>query len=68
MTPEPSYLTLAQVADELRLSYVQVYRLVPRGELRALKIGGRGSWRIARGDLEAITAAASPDRGRRNQT
>ena len=55
MSRKPGYLSLAQVADELRLSFMQVYRLVRRGKLRALKIGGgRGTWRVARKDLHAL--------------
>jgi excisionase family DNA binding protein len=47
------FLTREQVAEELKTSKSQVYALIRRGDLRALKIGGRGTWRIARTDLEA---------------
>ena len=41
-----------QVADELNVSVAQAYALIRRGDLRALKIGGRGVWRVQRSDLE----------------
>jgi excisionase family DNA binding protein len=46
------FLTREQVADELNVSVAQAYALIRRGELRALKIGGRGVWRVQRSDLE----------------
>ena len=46
------FLTREQVADELAISKAQVYALLRRKELRAMKIGGRGNWRISREDLE----------------
>jgi excisionase family DNA binding protein len=49
----PRFLTLADVAEVLSTSSAQVYALVRRGELEAIKIGGRGQWRIAVSDLEA---------------
>lgn len=47
------FLTREQVADELAISKAQVYALLRRKDLRAMKIGGRGIWRISREDLEA---------------
>jgi excisionase family DNA binding protein len=49
----PRFLTLADVAEVLSTSSAQVYALVRRGDLKAIKIGGRGQWRIAVVDLEA---------------
>jgi excisionase family DNA binding protein len=49
----PRFLTLADVAEVLSTSSAQVYALVRRGELKAIKIGGRGQWRISVADLEA---------------
>lgn len=43
---------MTQVAEELQTSKAQVYALVRRGDLRAIKIGGRGVWRVGRQDLE----------------
>ena len=47
------FLTRKQVADELAVSTSQVYALIRRGDLRHLKVGGRGLQRIGREDLEA---------------
>lgn len=52
--PEPGrFLTLQDVATYLATSHAQVYAMVRRRELRAIKIGGRGQWRVASSDLEA---------------
>jgi excisionase family DNA binding protein len=53
MTAEPRFLTLADVAEVLNASASQVYALVRSGELPAIKIGGRGQWRVERAQLEA---------------
>jgi excisionase family DNA binding protein len=53
---EPRFLTLADVAEILATSTAQVYALVRRGDLRALKIGGRGQWRVETVELEAFIA------------
>jgi excisionase family DNA binding protein len=47
------FLTLAEVADVLNISASQAYALVRNRELEAIKIGGRGQWRIERTKLEA---------------
>jgi excisionase family DNA binding protein len=59
----PRYLTLEDVATYLSTSVPQVYALVRSGELPAIKLGGRGVWRVDRSkldtfldDLEARTA------------
>jgi excisionase family DNA binding protein len=46
------FLTLADVAEVLNTSSAQVYALVRRGELPAIKLGGRGQWRIEATKLE----------------
>ena len=48
----PRFLTLADVADELNVSGAQVYALVRSGELPAIKVGGRGQWRVEATVLE----------------
>jgi excisionase family DNA binding protein len=48
----PRFLLMQDVADELNVSLSQVYHMVRSGELPAIKIGGRGQWRIERGKLE----------------
>lgn len=52
MADDPRFLTLADVAEVLNTSSAQVYALVRRGELPAIKIGGRGQWRVERVQLE----------------
>ncbi|MGN9808116.1 helix-turn-helix transcriptional regulator [Micromonospora sp. BQ11] len=49
---EPRFLLLADVAAELNVSDSQVYHMVRSGELPAIKIGGRGQWRVERARLE----------------
>lgn len=46
------FLTLADVAEALNISAAQTYALVRTGELPAIKIGGRGQWRIEATQLE----------------
>ena len=50
------FLQLADVADILNISASQTYALVRSGELPAIKIGGRGQWRVERSALEAYIA------------
>jgi excisionase family DNA binding protein len=52
-TDRPRFLQLADVAEVLNISGSQVYALVRRGDLRAIKIGGRGQWRVEASELEA---------------
>jgi len=52
MAEDPRFLTLADVSDVLNTSSAQVYALVRRGDLPAIKIGGRGQWRVERSQLE----------------
>ena len=52
MAGSPRFLTLADVAEVLNTSSAQVYALVRRGDLRAIKIGGRGQWRVEASVLE----------------
>lgn len=47
------FLPLAEVAEVLGVSSSQVYALVRSGDLPAIKIGGRGQWRVEAGELEA---------------
>lgn len=48
----PRFITLADVADTLSISAAQAYALVRTGELRAMKVGGRGQWRVETTELE----------------
>ena len=60
-TPAPDslgrFLTLADTAEVLNVSTRQAYALVRSGELPAIKVGGRGSWRIERSVLESYIEA-----------
>ncbi len=64
MHPSPRFLQLADVAEVLNISGAQVYALVRRGELRAIKIGGRGQWRVEANELEAYIERAYADADR----
>lgn len=46
------FLTLADVGDILNISAAQAYALVRSGDLPAIKVGGRGQWRIEASELE----------------
>lgn len=52
------FLTLADVADTLNISAAQTYALVRSGDLRAIKVGGRGQWRVEAAELEAFISNA----------
>ncbi len=56
--PTPRFLALTEVAEVLNISVSQVYALVRRGDLPAIKIGGRGQWRVEDTKLEAYIADA----------
>jgi excisionase family DNA binding protein len=50
---EPRFLKLEDVAIYLNVSVAQAYALVRSGELPAIKVGGRGQWRIDKRQLES---------------
>jgi excisionase family DNA binding protein len=56
MADLPRFLQLADVAEILSTSVAQVYAMVRRGDLPAIKIGGRGQWRVSEADLEDYIA------------
>ena len=58
MSDPQRFLTLTEVAEVLNTSSAQVYAMVRRGELPAIKIGGRGQWRVETDRLEEFIAAA----------
>lgn len=45
-------MTLADVAETLNISASQAYALVRSGDLPAIKVGGRGQWRVEVSVLE----------------
>jgi len=61
MSATPRFLQLADVAEILNISGAQVYALVRRQELKAIKIGGRGQWRVEASELEAYIERAYAD-------
>ena len=46
------FIQLAEVAEILDISSAQAYALVRSGELPAIKVGGRGQWRVEASELE----------------
>lgn len=46
------FIALAELAEILDISAAQAYALVRSGELPAIKIGGRGQWRVETRVLE----------------
>lgn len=52
----PRFLQLADVAEILNISASQTYALVRSGDLPAIKIGGRGQWRVEAAALEDYIA------------
>jgi excisionase family DNA binding protein len=48
------FLQLAEVSEILNISSAQAYALVRSGELPAIKIGGRGQWRVEATELEGF--------------
>jgi excisionase family DNA binding protein len=52
----PKFLTVAEVADTLRVSRMSVYRLIHGGQLEAVQFGR--SFRISEGALEAYLKRA----------
>ncbi|BEP14704.1 hypothetical protein acdb102_30150 [Acidothermaceae bacterium B102] len=57
----PRFLQLADVAEILNISSSQVYALVRKGDLAAVKIGGRGQWRVEASKLEDYIAQLYKD-------
>lgn len=46
------FIQLADVSEVLDISSAQAYALVRSGELPAIKVGGRGQWRVEALELE----------------
>lgn len=47
------FVPLEHIEETLAISRSQAYELVRSGELRAIRVGGRGQWRIELDELEA---------------
>ena len=50
--PTQRFLQLTEVSEILNISSAQAYALVRSGELPAIKVGGRGQWRVEATELE----------------
>jgi excisionase family DNA binding protein len=58
-TPDgPRFLSIPDVADVLNISVSQAYALVRNKQIKAIKVGGRGEYRIERDKLEDFIARA----------
>lgn len=57
----PRFLRLTDVAEILNISAAQAYALVRSGDLPAVKLGGRGQWRVEQEQLEAYISRAYDD-------
>lgn len=47
------FIPLSEVCEVLDISSAQAYALVRSGDLPAIKVGGRGQWRVETAELEA---------------
>lgn len=47
------FLTLTDVAETLNVTMAQAKALVRSGDLPAIKVGGRGTWRVEDTELES---------------
>ena len=47
------FIQLSDVCEILDISSAQAYALVRSGELNAIKVGGRGQWRVEATELES---------------
>jgi excisionase family DNA binding protein len=55
------FLTVAEVADIMRVSTMTVYRLIKAGELRAVRVGK--SYRLAEDDIDRYLAQGFTEAG-----
>src|SRR5665647_2745254 len=63
--PPPSrFMKMDDVAAKLNTTQAQVYALVRNGSIAAIKIGGRGQWRVERTRLEEFIANAYDETAR----
>jgi len=62
-TNQARFLRIADVAEILNTSSAQVYALVRREDLPAIKIGGRGQYRVEAIELEKFIARMYKETG-----
>lgn len=48
------FLTIDDLCEILVIEKPQAYALLRRGEIRGMKLGGRGEWRIEASELESF--------------
>lgn len=48
------FLSISETAELLTVSVTQVYNLVNRGELAAIRVGTRGPWRVEESVVQAF--------------
>jgi excisionase family DNA binding protein len=53
-TTEPALLTIPEVARELRVSRATVYRYFADGDLKRVRLGAKGHWRVERAEVDAF--------------
>lgn len=51
-SPTPQFVRLTDMAEMFSISAAQAYALVRSGEIPAIKVGGRGQWRVEVEELE----------------
>ena len=52
------FIPLTEVSEILDISSAQAYALVRSGELPAIKVGGRGQWRVETVALDGVGTGA----------
>ncbi|MFZ1382741.1 MAG: helix-turn-helix domain-containing protein [Scrofimicrobium sp.] len=57
--PAPSFLTVSEVAEVMRVSKMTVYRLIHAGELPAIRVGK--SFRVPQSALSALLDSSWSD-------
>jgi len=50
---EARFLSLADITEILQVPMATVRALVRTGEIRAIQVGGKGTWRVERAEFEA---------------
>lgn len=62
-TSAPQFLTVAEVADIVRVSRMTVYRMVHAGELPAVRVGN--SYRVPKDSVDELLSKTTFDLGER---
>lgn len=62
------FIPLDAVAEMFSISQAQAYALVRTGELRAIKVGGRGQWRVEMAEIELFIEKSYENTARETET